>query len=379
MLKRRSAALAVLAAAAGAVFVLPAGSASAAATFDNACRNSVTANNSQIQVTMDGVGQPNPTPGGDATLSNIQQTLSVPGGIFVAGYNLGLLTAGQNTIPATVRTIIEATNTDEGTQPTPFAPSSISTTITDPDGTAGTGDESASDGTMTVAYPDQTWTPTDASGAVIEFREDTVQPLSPAVGVETGAIVIRAVIGGFLNVSFACSPATVAPPDPGTVTFIDPAPAFASTALDLSINDVTVAEGNGGQTALQFTVSLSRASLAQATVDFATADGSATAPGDYAPNSGTLTFAAGDTSEPVSLQVNGDTAVEPNETFNVNLSNATGGAAIADALGMATITNDDVAPPVTTTPPVTKKKKCKKGQKLKKGKCVKKKKKKKKK
>ncbi len=47
-----------------------------------------------------------------------------------------------------------------------------------------------------------------------------------------------------------------------------------------------------------------------------------------------MTFAPGDTSETVTVQVNGDTVVEPNETFNVNLSNATGGAAIADGLGV---------------------------------------------
>ena len=47
-----------------------------------------------------------------------------------------------------------------------------------------------------------------------------------------GGIIIRAVIGGFLSVRFACSPGTVTPPDPGTVTFIDPAPAFQTTAIE---------------------------------------------------------------------------------------------------------------------------------------------------
>jgi hypothetical protein len=109
----------------------------------------------------------------------------------------------------------------------------------------------------------------------------------------------------------------------------------------LSINDVSMAEGNSGTTAFSFTVSLSAAQGAPVTVDFATADGTATQPSDYASNSGTLTFAAGETTKTVTVQVNGDTAVEPDETFNVNLSNATGTASILDGTGVGTIQNDD--------------------------------------
>ena len=56
-----------------------------------------------------------------------------------------------------------------------------------------------------------------------------------------------------------------------------------------------------------------------------------------------MTFAPGDTTKTVTVQVNGDTAVEPNETFFVNLSNATGNATIADDQGVGTIVNDDHA------------------------------------
>ena len=112
---------------------------------------------------------------------------------------------------------------------------------------------------------------------------------------------------------------------------------------NISINDVSMAEGNSGQTAFQFTVSLDAPQTAPVTVDFATADGTATAPSDYTANSGTVTFAPGVTSQTVTVQGNGDTTVEPNETFNVNLSNATGNATIADAQGLGTIVNDDQA------------------------------------
>jgi hypothetical protein len=80
------------------------------------------------------------------------------------------------------------------------------------------------------------------------------------------------------------------------------------------------------------------------TVDFATADDTATAPADYAPASGTLTFAPGETEQTLAVAVNGDTLVESDETFFVNLSNPTGEATIADAQGVGTIIDDDPRP-----------------------------------
>jgi hypothetical protein len=112
----------------------------------------------------------------------------------------------------------------------------------------------------------------------------------------------------------------------------------------LSINDVSVTEGNAGTTTAAFTVSLSAAATGAVTVNYTTADGTAVAGGDYAAGSGTLTFAAGETTKTVSIAVNGEATVEPNETFAVTLSGATG-ATIADASGQGTIVNDDVAPP----------------------------------
>jgi hypothetical protein len=105
---------------------------------------------------------------------------------------------------------------------------------------------------------------------------------------------------------------------------------------------VSVAEGNTGSSAAVFTVSLSAASGTTVSVQFATADGTATvADGDYVSSSGPITFPAGSTTQTVSVGVNGDAKVEANETFTINLSGATG-ATIADAQGVGTITNDDV-------------------------------------
>jgi hypothetical protein len=79
------------------------------------------------------------------------------------------------------------------------------------------------------------------------------------------------------------------------------------------------------------------------TVNFATANGAkfgATAPSDYLATSGTLTFNPGETTKTIDVTVNGDTVPEPNETFNVNLSGASG-ASIADGSGLGTVLNDD--------------------------------------
>lgn len=104
---------------------------------------------------------------------------------------------------------------------------------------------------------------------------------------------------------------------------------------------MSVTEGNAGTADAVFTVSLSAASAEPVTVAFATADGSATAGSDYVATSGTLVFDPGTTM--LTVTVNGDTLYEPDETFSVDLGNATN-ATIADAQGQATIRNDDSAP-----------------------------------
>ncbi len=122
----------------------------------------------------------------------------------------------------------------------------------------------------------------------------------------------------------------------GTINNDDAAPT-------LSINDVTVAEGNAGTTSFTFTVTQSAASGLTTTVSYATADGTALAGSDYAANSGTLTFAPGATTQSVTVLVTGDTVFENTQTFVVNLSSPAN-ATIADNQGVGTITNDDAAP-----------------------------------
>jgi len=117
----------------------------------------------------------------------------------------------------------------------------------------------------------------------------------------------------------------------------------------LSVDDVTVTEGDSGTVAAEFVVNLSEASDQEVTVEYGTDNGTATAGSDYTAQSGTLTFAAGETSKIVSVPVIGDTTVESNETFRLNLSNPSNGT-IADAQGVGTISNDDSSTPPANTP-----------------------------
>ncbi len=112
----------------------------------------------------------------------------------------------------------------------------------------------------------------------------------------------------------------------------------------LSINDVTLNEGNSGTTGFTFTVTLSSPSTETVTVGYGTADGTALQSSDYQSASGTLTFAPGVTSQTITVSANGDTTVESNETFYVKLTSASSNATIADGQGLATILNDDIPP-----------------------------------
>ena len=116
----------------------------------------------------------------------------------------------------------------------------------------------------------------------------------------------------------------------------------------LGINNVSQVEGNSGTTNFTFTVSLFYSSSQTVTVDYATNDGTATAPTDYTATNGTLIFSPGITTQNIVVPVNGDTNIEDNETFTVNLSNPTG-ATLTSTPGIGTIINDDGIVTTTTT------------------------------
>lgn len=108
----------------------------------------------------------------------------------------------------------------------------------------------------------------------------------------------------------------------------------------VSVGDVSVAEGNENLTAFNFNVTLSEASGFATSVNWQTNGGTANAGIDYQTNSGTVNFAAGETSKQITVQVYGETLVEINEIFNVNLSAPTL-LTIGDGQGVGTILDDD--------------------------------------
>jgi hypothetical protein len=123
----------------------------------------------------------------------------------------------------------------------------------------------------------------------------------------------------------------------------------SSGCYALSINDPTaVTEGNSGTATITFTVTLSHAAASNVTVNYATANDTATAGADYTATSGTLTFAAGETSKTIAVTVNGDQVDEgASETFKVNLSSPSNNAQLSATSGaiegVGTIINDDTA------------------------------------
>ena len=122
----------------------------------------------------------------------------------------------------------------------------------------------------------------------------------------------------------------------GTATIIND-----DGASYVAVSNVHTAEGSAANT-VEVTVTRSGNTTSPATVKAKTGGGTATPGGDY--NTITevvVSFGAGETTKTVTVTVNGDTAVEPNETFNVTLFAPGPGVTLADAAGTVTIVNDD--------------------------------------
>jgi Metallo-peptidase family M12B Reprolysin-like/Calx-beta domain len=183
-----------------------------------------------------------------------------------------------------------------------------------------------------------------ANGTAVASGDYTARPLTTvtfAVGETTKPVTVN-VIGDatveanetfFVNLSAPTGATIFDSQGVGTILNDDP-PA-------LRITNVSKAEGNSSVTAFVFTVTMSAPKTTAVTVNHATANGTAVAPGDYTARPLTqLTFAAGEVSKALTVNVTGDAGVEANETFAVNLSSPVG-ATIADSQGLGTILNDD--------------------------------------
>jgi hypothetical protein len=108
----------------------------------------------------------------------------------------------------------------------------------------------------------------------------------------------------------------------------------------VSINDVTLTEGNSGTKAATFTLTLSGSSVEAIAIRVVTAQGTATASSDYNSIDLVVIFQPGTVTRTFDVAIIGDTNLEPNETFSVNISESFG-ATVADGAGVGTILDDD--------------------------------------
>jgi len=114
----------------------------------------------------------------------------------------------------------------------------------------------------------------------------------------------------------------------------------------LSVNDVTVTEGDSGSVNANFIVSLSQPSTQTVRVNYSLVGQTATAGIDFGSLSNRLSFAPGETTKTVSVPIFGDQIDEIDETFKIQLASPFA-AAIADAEGVGTILDDDPLPSIT--------------------------------
>jgi Calx-beta domain/Domain of unknown function (DUF4114)/RTX calcium-binding nonapeptide repeat (4 copies) len=155
-----------------------------------------------------------------------------------------------------------------------------------------------------------------------------VQPLDDNIYEGNEDITITLNDGGS---NYKLSPTTTT----ATVTITD-----NETKPIISIANVSQSEGNSGMNNYAFNLTLSNASTETVTVKYATADVTATAVSDYTAATGTVTFNPGETNKAINISVKGDTTLEKDETFTVNLTDPVGGT-ISQTIATGTIVDDD--------------------------------------
>lgn len=174
-------------------------------------------------------------------------------------------------------------------------------------------------------------------------------PLDPAVvqawinnpGADQGILLVNESPGVIAQVNSSENAAANTRPNLQVVYTVG-TPVPQPGTLQLSAATYSVNENQGTATV---TVTRTGGSDGAVSINFATSNGTATAGSDYTATSGTLTFAAGETTKTFSIPITNDETVEGNETVNITLSNPTGGATLGgQATAVLTIHDDDVAP-----------------------------------
>lgn len=181
-----------------------------------------------------------------------------------------------------------------------------------------------------------------------------IGPLGVNLGAATGAMEYDAVNDRFLLLDGATGQLFSVAPTTGVATLIgDTGINFASGLTfaqnpavplpSVSVNNVSVVEGDSGTQVVTFQVTSQATGTGNVTVNYQTVNGTATAGSDFVATSGTLTFGPGGGVQAVTVTVSGDFSFEANESFFLQLTSVTG-VAVANGSGIATITNDDTAP-----------------------------------
>ena len=264
-------------------------------------------------------------------------------------------------------TVVTVTGTHLASSTVTFATAAATGVTVNAAGTSLTATSPAGSGTVDIKAT--TAGGTSATTAADHFTylgHPAVSAISPSSGSVVGGTVVTVSgtnLAGVTTVHFGTKPATsvtvnapgtaltaTAPAGTGTidVTVINPIGTSATSAADkftyvpptVSIGAVTQAEGTGGNTQMSFPVSLSGPSPATVTVQYATSNGTATAPGDYTAAFGTVTFTAGQTTSSIPVTIVGDQAIESDEGFSVTLSGPSN-ATLATSTATGTILNDD--------------------------------------
>jgi hypothetical protein len=212
------------------------------------------------------------------------------------------------------------------------APLLVKVTRTGDDSTAVSVDYATSDGTAT-AGSDYTATSGTLTFAPGELTKSIAIPILDDNIFENGNETFNLTLSNPTNSAVFQTPATT------TISIQD---SDSQPSLFISSDaGFFVPEGNSGTSNITFRAVLTNPTVQVVTIKYATINGTAIAGSDYVASSGTITIPAGALeSSPVSIPINGDTTVEPNELFNVSLSNATN-VSFASSSALAIILNDD--------------------------------------
>lgn len=245
-------------------------------------------------------------------------------GAFDVRWNNDVLNPAFRTLTASDFEVIQ-----RGWNPTPAPAAALSAVNASPNPVVG-GASSTGTVTLDAAAPagDAVVTLSSASSAFSVPASVTVPQGATTATFTITTTAVTVANTGTLSASYAGVTKT------STFT-VNPAP------TTLTINDVSVTEGNSGTKLATFTVRLSRAAADAVTYTIATSGNTAVAGSDYVGRRLTgQTIAAGSTSKTFSVTIKGDTAVESTENFRVNVSAVTG-ATVGDGRGIGTIVNDD--------------------------------------